>query len=143
MSLPTAFRLLQTAYCKLPTTYCFMAHRSHRLAEELKNEISVIIAQEIKDPRVGFATVTEVKVSPDLRHARVLVSVLGSPQEKQETFEALVRATRYIRRLIGARIRLRHTPELSFAYDDSIEHGETMMRLFEEIHKESPESPES
>ncbi|MGH9939380.1 MAG: 30S ribosome-binding factor RbfA, partial [Blastocatellia bacterium] len=109
-----------------------------RLAEELKNEISAIIAQEVKDPRVGFATVTEVEVSPDLRHARVLVSVLGSPQEKQETFDALVRATGYIRRLIGARIRLRHTPELNFAYDGSIEHGDRMMRLFDEIKRESP-----
>src|SRR5262249_47062482 len=116
-----------------------MSHRSHRLAEELKNEISAIIAQEVKDPRVGFATVTEVKVSPDLRHARVLVSVLGTPQEKQETFDALVRATGYIRRLIGARIRLRHTPELSFEYDDSIERADHMMRLFEEIKSESPE----
>ena len=113
-----------------------MHHRSQRLAEELKNEISAIIAQEIKDPRVGFATVTEVKMSPDLRHARVAVSVLGSPQERQETFEALVHATGYIRRLLGARIRLRHTPELSFAYDDSIERGERMMRLFEEIEIE-------
>ncbi|MGE0132890.1 MAG: 30S ribosome-binding factor RbfA [Blastocatellales bacterium] len=119
-----------------------MSYRSHRLAEELKNEISVIIAQEVKDPRVGFATVTEVEVSPDLRYARVLVSVLGSPQEKQETFEALARATGYIRRLVGARIRLRHTPELSFAYDDSIEHGDKMMRLFDEIRNESPETPE-
>jgi ribosome-binding factor A len=106
------------------------------LAEELKNEISAIIAQEIRDPRVGFATVTEVKVSPDLRHARVAVSILGSPQEKQETLEALVRATGYIRHLIGERIRLRHTPDLSFAYDDSIERGERMMRLFEEIETE-------
>jgi ribosome-binding factor A len=79
------------------------SHRSERLAEELKNEISAIIAQEIKDPRIGFATVTEVKVSPDMRHARVLVSVLGSSHEKHETFEALVHATGYIRRLIGAR----------------------------------------
>jgi len=116
-----------------------MSHRSHRLAEELKNEISAIIAQEVKDPRVGFATVTEVEVSPDLRYARVLVSVLGSPQEKQETFDALVRATGYIRRLIGARVRLRRTPELSFVYDDSIEHGDRMMRLFDEIKRESPE----
>lgn len=116
-----------------------MSHRSHRLAEELKNEISAIIAQEVKDPRVGFATVTEVKVSPDLRHARVLVSVLGSPQEKQETFDALVRAAGFIRRLIGARIKLRHTPELSFEYDDSIERADHMMRLFEEIKSESPE----
>jgi ribosome-binding factor A len=114
----------------------YMSHRPQRLAEELKNEIGAIIAQEIKDPRVGFATVTEVKVSPDLRHARVSVSVLGSSQEKQETFEALVRATGYIRRLLGARIRLRHTPELSFAYDESIERGERMMRLFDEIRIE-------
>jgi ribosome-binding factor A len=112
------------------------------LAEELKNEISAIIAQEVKDPRVGFATVTAVEVTPDLRQARVLVSVLGSPQEKQETFEALARATGYIRRLVGARIRLRYTPELSFAYDDSIEHGDRMMRLFDEIRTESPEAPE-
>ncbi len=116
-----------------------MSYRSHRLSEELKNEISAIIAQEIKDPRVGFATVTEVKVSPDLRHARVLVSVLGSPEEKQATFDALVGATGYIRRLIGARVKLRHTPELSFIYDDSIEHGDKMMRLMEEIKKELPE----
>ncbi|HKQ74377.1 MAG TPA: 30S ribosome-binding factor RbfA [Blastocatellia bacterium] len=115
-----------------------MTHRSHRLAEELKNEISAIIAQEVKDPRVGFATVTDVEVSPDLRHARVLVSILGSPEEKQEAFEALAGATGYIRRLIGARIRLRHTPELSFVYDDSIERGDQMMRLFDEIKRESP-----
>jgi ribosome-binding factor A len=113
-----------------------MAHRSQRLAEELKSEISAIIAQEIKDPRVGFATVTEVKVSPDLRHARVAVSVLGTHKERQETFDALVRATGYIRRLIGARIRLSHTPELIFTYDDSIERGERMMRLFEEMEIE-------
>ncbi|MGH9835783.1 MAG: 30S ribosome-binding factor RbfA [Blastocatellia bacterium] len=116
-----------------------MPYRSHRLSEELKNEISAIIAQEIKDPRVGFATVTEVKVSPDLRYARVLVSVLGSPEEKQATFDALIGATGYIRRLIGARVKLRHTPELSFVYDDSIEQGDKMMRLMEEIKKELPE----
>jgi ribosome-binding factor A len=85
---------------------------------------------------VGFVTVTEVRVSPDLRHARVSVSVLGTPQERQETFDALVRATGYIRRLIGARIRLRHTPELIFTYDDSIERGERMMRLFDEMEIE-------
>jgi len=116
-----------------------MSHRSHRLAEELRNEISAIIAQEVKDPRVGFATVTEVEVSPDLRYARVLVSVLGSPEEKQETFEALAHATGYIRRLVGARIRLRHTPDLNFVYDDSIERGDHMMRLFDEIKSESAE----
>lgn len=120
-----------------------MSYRSHRLAEELKNEISVIIAQEVRDPRVGFATVTAVEVTSDLRQARVLVSVLGSPQEKQETLEALRRGAGYIRRLVSARIRLRHTPELSFVYDDSIERGDRMMRLFDEIRSESPQAPET
>ncbi len=116
-----------------------MLYRSHRLAEQLKNEISAIIAQEVRDPRVGFATVTEVKVSQDLRYARILISVLGSPEEKQETFDALVRAAGFIRRLVGARVKLRHTPELSFAYDDSIEQGDKLMRLFEQLKQESPE----
>ncbi len=119
-----------------------MPYRAHRIAEELKNEISVIVAQEINDPRVGFVTVTEVKVSQDLRYARILISVLGSTQEKQETLDVLTRAAGFIRRLIGARIKLRHTPELSFAYDDSIEQGDRMMQLLEEIKDESPTTPE-
>lgn len=100
-----------------------MSYRSHRVAEELKNEISAIIARELRDPRVGFATITEVKLSPDLRHARVFVSVFGSPQEKQETLLALNNAASFVRRLIGGRIKLRHTPDISFVYDESVEHG--------------------
>ncbi len=120
-----------------------MSYRSHRLAEELKNEISAIITREVRDPRVGFATITEVKVSPDLRYAKVLVSVFGSPEEKQETLAALERASGFIRRLVGARIRLRHTPEISFDYDETVEQGDRMMQLIEEIKKELPESSES
>ncbi|MGH9846025.1 MAG: 30S ribosome-binding factor RbfA, partial [Blastocatellia bacterium] len=116
-----------------------MSYRSHRLAEELKSEISAIIAREVRDPRVGFATVTEVKVSPDLRYAKVLVSVFGSPEEKQETLAALVRASGFIRRQVGARIRLRYAPEISFDYDETVEQGDRMMRLIEEIKKELPD----
>jgi ribosome-binding factor A len=116
-----------------------MSFRSHRLAEELKNEISAIITQELRDPRVGFATVTEVKVSPDLRHARVSISVFGSPEEKQQTLDALASASGFIRRQIGSRIKLRYTPELSFDYDQSVEQGDRMLRLIEEIKKELPE----
>jgi ribosome-binding factor A len=113
-----------------------MQYRSHRLAEELKNEISAVIAQEIHDPRVGFATVTEVKVSPDLRHARILISVFGSSEEKKQTLDALTNASGFIRRQIGSRIRLRHTPELTFAYDESVERGDRMMKLIDEVNKE-------
>jgi ribosome-binding factor A len=103
------------------------------------NEISAIIAREVRDPRVGFATVTEVKVSPDLRYARVLVSVFGTPEEKHETLVALASAAGFIRRLVGSRIKLRHTPEISFAYDDSVERSDQMMQLFDEIKQQSPE----
>jgi ribosome-binding factor A len=113
-----------------------MQYRSHRLAEELKNEISAVIAQEIHDPRVGFATVTEVKVSPDLRHARILISVFGSSEEKKQTLDALTNASGFIRRQIGSRIRLRHTPELTFVYDESVERGDRMMKLIDEVNKE-------
>jgi ribosome-binding factor A len=116
-----------------------MAYRQNRLAEELKNEISAIIMQEVRDPRVGFATVTEVKVSPDLRYARVFISVFGSPEEKKQTLDALAKATGFIRRQIGSRIKLRYTPELSFDYDESVEQGDRMMQLIDEIKKEIPE----
>jgi ribosome-binding factor A len=116
-----------------------MPYRSQRLAEELKNEISAIIAQEVRDPRIGFATVTQVKVSPDLRYARVYVSVFGSQEEKQQTLGALINATSYIRRQIGFRIRLRYLPELTFAYDESVEQGDRMTQLIEGIKRELPE----
>jgi ribosome-binding factor A len=84
--------------------------------------------------------VTEVKVSPDLRHARVLISVFGSTEEKRQTLDALTGATGFIRRQIGSRIRLRYTPELTFDYDESVERGDRMMRLIEEVSKESGEN---
>jgi ribosome-binding factor A len=116
-----------------------MQYRSQRLAEELKTEISAIITQQVRDPRVGFATVTRVKVSPDLRYARVFVSVFGSQEEKKQTLDALINATSYIRRQIGLRIRLRYLPELTFAYDESVERGDRMTQLIEGIERELPE----
>ena len=110
-----------------------MSYRSQRLAEELKNEISAIIAEEVRDPRLGFVTITEIKVSPDLRYARVFVSVFGSLEERQETLGALQRASGFIRRQIGARIRLRYIPEITFDYDECVEQGDRMMQLIEEI----------
>lgn len=120
-----------------------MSYRAQKLGEDLRQLLSGILAQEIKDPRVGFATITDVKLSPDLRYAKVLVSVLGTPEEKRETFSALTRAAGFIRRQVGARIRLRYVPEIAFAYDDTIEHGDRMMQLIDEIKKELPENPEA
>jgi len=116
-----------------------MQYRPSRLAQELKSEISAIIAREMSHHRLGFITITEVRVSPDLRYARVLISVLGSPAERKETLETLNNEKNFFRQLIGRRIRLRHAPEITFVYDETIEHGDHMLQLIEEIKKESPE----
>lgn len=115
-----------------------MQYRPDRVAHELKNEISVIIARDLYDPRVGLATVTDAKVSPDLRHARVFVSVYGSPEEQQETIAALNHAAGFIRRAIGSRLRLRRSPEIVFTFDESVEYGDRMERLIEEVNQEHP-----
>ena len=128
-----------------------MQHRSERVAHELKHEIGVIIARELHDPRVGFATVTDARVSPDLRHARIFVSVFGPPDEQRETIAALNHAAGFIRRALGSRLRLRRSPELTFAFDESVEYGDRMERLIAEVTKETsdlrpqtsdPDSPE-
>jgi ribosome-binding factor A len=123
-----------------------MPYRPDRLAHELRNELSVILAREVKDPRVGFATVTQVRVSPDLRHARVFVSVFGSPAEQKETFAALHRAYGFIRRQLSGRLKLRHCPDLQFTMDDSMAYGAKMDNLLTEISHElevSPPPPET
>ncbi len=113
-----------------------MQYRSDRLAHELRIEISSIIARELKDPRVGFATITNAKVSPDLRYARIFVSVFGSPEQQKETLAALNRAVGFIRRQISGRLKLRHSPELQFSFDDSIEHGARMDELLAQVNQE-------
>lgn len=110
--------------------------RARRLGELIKQEISNIILKELKDPRIGFVSITDVEVSGDLRHANVYVSVYGSEKEKEESMEGLKQATGYIRKLIGERITVYHTPEILFKYDDSIEHGAYISRLIDKVNKE-------
>lgn len=93
--------------------------RPERLAEQIKEEVSLIIAGEVEDPRVGSVTVTEAKLSPDLRHAKVYVSVIGSENEVKGSLAALRHASGFIRAQLGGVLRMRHTPELHFAYDDA------------------------
>ncbi|HZK18153.1 MAG TPA: 30S ribosome-binding factor RbfA [Clostridia bacterium] len=114
-----------------------MSYRSERLAETVKKEVSDIITTTIKDPRVGFASITSVEVSGDLRHAKIFVSVLGPDNEKEATLEALEHAKGFIRTELGRRVRLRHTPELIFYLDDSIGHGVRVMELLKAVKAES------
>ena len=94
--------------------------RPERISEQIKEEVSLIIAGEISDPRVGFVTVTNAKVSPDLRHAKIYVSILGSEEEVAESLQTLNRAAGFIRYQLGAALRIRRTPELHFAVDDTL-----------------------
>jgi len=130
---------LPFAFCLLPFDFPFMSYRSDRLAHELKVQISLILSREMRDPRVGFATVTDARVSPDLRYARVYMSVLGSPDEQTQTLAALNQASGFIRRLLSSRLRLRHSPELTFAFDQSVQYGARMEEILNEVKKEIPD----
>lgn len=109
-------------------------YRGGRINEEVKREISVIIRDEIKDPRMtAMVSITSVKVSKDLRYAKVFVSIFSkNEEEKNETFAALKSASGYIRREVGQRINLRNTPQIIFELDDSISYS---MRIEELIDK--------
>jgi len=96
------------------------SRRSERVADLLQREISRVIGEDLKDPEVGFVTVTGVRVSDDLKHAKVLVSVLGDEKSSEKSLAALGRARGYIRFLIGQRVRLRFTPEISFRTDKAL-----------------------
>jgi len=113
-----------------------MTTRQQKVGELLKEEISDIIRRELKDPRVGFVTVTDAEVSADLSHARVYVSVLGSEQEKEATMKALRSASGFVRSEFARRAGMRTTPEIDFRFDESIEHGAHIFELLEQIKRE-------
>lgn len=115
-----------------------MSYRADKLAHELRMQISLILGREMRDPRVGFVTVTDVRLSSDLRYARVFVSVLGSVKEQQQTLVVLNEAASYIRRILSSRVRLRHSPELTFIFDESVESGARIEQVLEEVKNETP-----
>lgn len=113
-----------------------MIERTSRISEEMKREISSIIQKEIKDPRMPeFVSITELKVTKDLRYAKVYISVYGSEEEKKNAINVLKNAAGFIRHEIGQRIQLRYTPELQFELDNSIEHGIYVNKLINETLK--------
>lgn len=118
------------------------SYRSGRVAEQMKKELADIIRNEIKDPRVGFVTVTSVEISPDLRYAKAFISVLGPGAAADQSLQALNRAVGFIRSEIGRRIRLRHTPEITFKLDQSLEHGIRISRLLNELERQPDEEEE-
>jgi ribosome-binding factor A len=111
-----------------------LGRRIDRIEEQLRIELSEIIEREIQDPRIGLTTVTAVKVSPDLRHARVFISVLGDAAQRKKTIEGLRSAAHYARRSLSKRLHhLKRIPDLSFDYDETIEKGIRIEELLEQI----------
>lgn len=111
-----------------------MQYRSGRLSEEIKREISKMILDEIKDPRIkGMVSITDINVTRDLRYAKVYISIYGNEEEKKETIEGLKSASGYIRHEIGKRIKMRYTPEISFELDRSIEYGAHISEVLKEL----------
>lgn len=111
-----------------------MGERTARLDELLREEISALIAREVHDPRVGFVTVTDVEVSPDLRHAKVWVSVIGDEKERRETIRALGRAMPFVRARLG-KLRLKRIPELHVKADTTAERGTRVLRILDELER--------
>jgi ribosome-binding factor A len=112
--------------------------RAERLAEVIKTEVSEIIQRDLKDPRIGFASITDVEVTADLRLARIYVSVLGDAAAKRRTMTGLERARGHVRSELGARLALRYMPEISFRLDESIEHGARVVSLIRKVAGEEP-----
>ena len=112
-----------------------MTIRSNRVAEQMKKELGEIIGQKVKDPRIGFVTVTDVEVTGDLQQANVYISVLGNDSQKEDTLKGLTKAKGFIRSEIGQRIRLRITPEIEFEFDESVAYGNRIEALLKEVNE--------
>jgi ribosome-binding factor A len=110
-----------------------MSQRTRRVDELLREEIGALLAREVADPRIGFATITDVETSPDLRHAKVWVSVIGDPAARAETLRALQGSMGYVRHELGRRLRIRRIPELHIREDDSAERGTRVLHVLEEL----------
>lgn len=109
--------------------------RADRVGDLIKEEISRIIQHELKDPGIGFVTITAVKLSDDLRHAKIFYSVLGDEKAKKESSSALQRACGFVQHEIGRKLRLKYTPEIYFCFDPSVEYGAHIETLLEKIHQ--------
>jgi ribosome-binding factor A len=109
-----------------------MGRRPARLGEAIREEVSQMVAYELKDPRLGLVTVTRVEVSPDLGHARVHVGIVGSPVERKKSLEALRNAAGFVRRELSQRLGIRQVPEVDFRFDKGLEASERVARLLDE-----------
>lgn len=110
--------------------------RSQRVAEQIRRELAELIRLEVKDPRVGFITLTDVEITPDYAHAKVFFTSMTGEQGVDDILAGLRRASGFLRRELGRRIRIHTTPELHFHYDKSVEQGSRLSQLIDEVVRE-------
>jgi ribosome-binding factor A len=115
--------------------------RTDRVSDLIKDEISRLLVREVRDPRVGFATITGASVSPDLKAVKVYVSVLAQPAARQESVKALNSASGFFRRSLFKNLRLRFAPAVSFHLDESLDRGDRIERVLRQIHGEGQDPP--
>jgi ribosome-binding factor A len=113
--------------------------RSQRVTEQILRELAELIRLEVKDPRVGFITLTDVEITPDYAHAKVYFTSLKGEEGLEETLVGLRRASGFLRRELGRRVRIHTTPELHFHYDQSVERGSRMSQLIDRVLREDEE----
>jgi ribosome-binding factor A len=112
-----------------------MTARTERIDELLRQELGEIFRRDVDDPRIGFATITDVETTPDLRHARVSVSVIGQPEERKSTLAAMGHAMPFARHELGKRLRLKRIPEFHLELDDTLERGTRVLQLLNELEE--------
>ncbi|MEE8317750.1 MAG: 30S ribosome-binding factor RbfA [Candidatus Omnitrophota bacterium] len=116
--------------------------RSKKVQVQLKKEISRILHDDLKDPRIGFVTLTRIDLTGDLRYAKVYFSILGDKKVQESSLEGIESATAYIRRLVGQRLKLKYVPELSFRLDRSLEYSIKLEKTFEALRNERKDNQE-
>jgi ribosome-binding factor A len=112
-----------------------VTQRTQRIDELLRQEIGALLERDVQDPRIGFVTVTDVETAPDLRHARIWVSIIGPRAERDEALAALNRAMVFVRRQLGTRLRLKRIPELHVRLDETAERGTRVLQLLHELEE--------
>jgi len=116
--------------------------RLQRLGQQIREEISSLLLGGLKDPRIGFTTITDVRLTPDLRQAHIYVSVLGNREQQQQTLNGLTAARAFIRRELAQRLRVRRVPELHFQLDSSIEYSARIEELLAQTQRHNADEPE-
>ena len=110
-----------------------MTARTTRIDELLRQEMGAILSRDVEDPRIGFATIISIETTPDLRHAKVLVSVIGQPEDRRTTLNAMGRAMPFVRHELGKRLRIKRIPEFHLELDDTLERGTRVLHLLDEL----------